>query len=174
MNCQEYLQPEPPRFPWYGIRTRSNQEKLTATVLENKGFENFLPTYRVKRKWSDRLVETDVPLFPGYVFCRFEVKQRLPILTTPGVVSVLGFGSEPAAIADSEIEAIQAILESGFSAEPCDYLYEGQRVRVTSGALEGVEGVLLKKKNQWRMIVSVTILNRSISVEIDRDWIATA
>ena len=159
--------------PWYAIRTRSNHEKVTATVLEGKGYQLYLPLYRVRRRWTDRVVVTELPVFPGYVFCRFDAKQRLPILTTPGVVSVVGFGTEPAPIPDSEIEAVQAVLGSGLQAEPCPFLREGQRIRVTRGALEGLEGILLKKKSEWRMVVSVTMLQRSIAVEIDREWITS-
>ena len=158
-------------LPWFGLRTRSNHEKIAANVLSGKGYEQYLPTYKTKRRWSDRVVEMDRPLFPGYVFCRFDPKARLPILTTPGVVSVIGFGNEPAAIEDSEIEAVQAVLRSGLGAEPCPYLREGQRVRVKRGSLEGVEGILTKKKNEFRMVVSVGMLQRSIAVEIDREWI---
>jgi transcriptional antiterminator NusG len=159
------------RFPWFGIRTRSNQERITASVLEQKGYENYLPTYRTSRRWSDRIVESDQPLFPGYVFCRFDPKKRLPIITTPGVVSIVGFGSEPAPIADKEIEAVQSILRSGLASEPCSFLQEGQRIRVTRSSLEGLEGILVKKKTEWRMVVSISLLQRSISVEIDRDCI---
>jgi transcription antitermination factor NusG len=118
------------------------------------------------------MVKSERPLFPGYVFCRFDAKKRLPILTTTGVISVLGFGREPAAIPDDEIEVVKAVLRSGVPAEPCAYLREGQRVRVTSGSLEGVEGLLVKKKNQCRMVISVTMLQRSISVEIEGERLA--
>jgi transcription antitermination factor NusG len=156
-------------LPWFGLRTKSNHEKIAATVLSGKGYEQYLPTYKARRRWSDRDVITDRPLFPGYVFCRFDPKARLPILTTPGVVSVIGFGSEPAPIDESEIEAVQAVLRSGLGAEPCPFLREGQKIRIRSGALMGVEGILTKKKNEWRMIVSIEMLQRSIAVEIDRE-----
>ena len=161
------------RLPWFGIRTRPNHEKVTAAILENKDFEPYLPTYRTRRKWSDRTVESDQPLFPGYVFCRFDPLKRLPILTTPGVVSIVGCGNKPAPISDEEIEAIQSVLDLGLSAEPYPFLREGQRVRVTRGSLEGLEGILVKKKSECRIVVSVSLLQRSISVEIDRDWITT-
>jgi transcription antitermination factor NusG len=160
-------------FPWYGIRTRSNHEKVAASVLKGKGYDPYLPVYRVKRSRSE--VQGDggeYPLFPGYVFCRFDVKKRLPILMTTGVISVLGCGKEPAPIPDEEIEAVRAVLLSGFPAEPCPYLREGQRVRVKNGSLDGLEGILVKKKNKYRMVVSVTMLQRSISVEIDSDRLA--
>jgi transcription antitermination factor NusG len=139
--------------------------------LQSKGYEQYLPVYRRRQRWSDRIVETDRPLFPGYVFCRFDARKRLPIVSTPGVVSVVGFGSEPAPISDSEIEAVRAILRSGLAAEPCPFLREGQRIRVRRGSLEGLEGILLKKKSDWRIVVSVAMLQRSVAVEIDREWI---
>jgi transcription antitermination factor NusG len=138
-------------------------------VLAAKGFEPYLPCYRVKRRWSDRVVETTVPLFPGYVFCRFDSSQRVPVISTPGVVSVVGSGKVPTPIDESEIEAIQAILLSGVPAVPHSYLQVGQKVRVKNGPLEGIEGLLVKKKSEWRMVVSITLLQRSISVEVDRD-----
>ena len=157
------------QFPWYGIRTRSNYEKVTATVLAGKGYEPYLPTYSVGRRRGASVAQSELPLFRGYVFCRFDTTKRLPILMTTGVISILSFGKEPVPIPDEEIEAVRAVLRSGLAAEPCPYLREGQRVRVTNGSLEGVEGILVKKKNQFRMVVSVTILQRSISVEIDGD-----
>ena len=165
-------QPEPARFPWYGVRTRSNHEKVAATVLSAKGFENYLPSYRVRRRWSDRTVETTLPLFPGYVFCRFDAASRFPIVSTPGVVSIVGFGDSPAPIADIEIEAIQAVLHSGFAAEPCPFLTEGQRVRIKHGPLQNVEGILLKKKADWRLVVSVTMLQRSVAVELGSEFVS--
>jgi transcriptional antiterminator NusG len=160
------------RFPWYGIRTRSNHERVAALVLRGKGYEPYLPLYRLHRRRAGALIESEHPLFPGYVFCRFDAKRRLPILMTTGVISVVGIGKEPVAIPDDEIEAVRAVLRSGLPAEPCGYLREGQRVRVMNGSLDGVEGILVKKKNQFRMVVSVTMLQRSISVEIDGDRLA--
>jgi transcription antitermination factor NusG len=149
----------------------SNCEKVASAVLEGKGYEQYLPLHRVRRRRSDRVVQTELPLFPGYVFCRFDATQRLPIMTTPGVVSILGFGKTPVPVPDSEIEAIQTIVRSGMAAEPCSFPQEGQEIRVHRGSLEGLEGILLKKKTEWRMVVSLTILQRSLSVEIDRDSI---
>jgi transcription antitermination factor NusG len=156
------------QYPWYGIRTRSNQENVAAIVLKGKGYDPYLPLYRVPRR-SEVRGESERPLFPGYIFCRFDVKKRLPILMTSGVVSVLGVGREPEPIPDAEIEAIKTVLRSGLLAEPCPYLREGQRVRINHGSLHGVEGILVKKKSQFRVVVSVTMLQRSISVEIDGD-----
>jgi transcription antitermination factor NusG len=157
------------QFPWYGIRTRSNHENVAVTVLSGKGYQPYLPLYRVRRRRADSVVEAELPLFPGYLFCRFDAKKRLPVLMSTGVISVLGIGKEPMPIPDEEIEAVKAVLRSGLPSEPCAYLREGQRVRVAYGALGGVEGILVKKKNGSRMIVSVTMLQRSIAVEIDGD-----
>lgn len=164
---------EQPRQPWYGVRTRSNQERMAGQALQSKGYEHYLPVYRARRRWSDRVVTTEIPLFRGYVFCRFDYKQRLPIVSTPGVVSIIGFGHEPAPIPDTEIEAIQTVLSSGLAAEPCPFLREGQRVRIEKGSLKDLEGILVKKKSDWRLVVSVTMLQRSVSVEIDREWVSS-
>lgn len=161
-----------PALPWYGVRTRRNLERVAARVLNGKGYEQYLPVYRNRRRWSDRVVTTEVPLFAGYVFCRFDSSRPLPIVTTPGVVSIVGFGNHPAPIPDDEIKAIESILKSGIGTEPCPFLQEGQRVRVTHGSLKDLEGILIKKKSDWRLVVSISMLQRSVSVEIDSDFIS--
>ena len=171
MNLIPTFIPNSEWMPWYGVRTRANHERTAATVLEAKGYEQYLPSYKVRRRWSDRIVETILPLFPGYVFCRFDLLDRLSVVTTPGVVSILGFGNEPAAIPEEEIAAIETVLRSGMAAEPHPFLREGQRIRVNRGALEGLEGILIKKKSKCRIAVSITLLQRSVTVEVDRDWI---
>jgi len=158
-----------PKFPWYGVRTRSNHERIAAAILEGKGYEHYLPLYRTRRRWSDRVVTIDLPLFPGYVFCRFDPRRRVPIVSTPGVIGIVGFGNEPAPIPDIEIEAIDQILRSGLLTEPHPFLREGQRVRVTQGALKNMEGILAKRKSDYRLVVSVNMLQRSVAVEIDQD-----
>lgn len=165
-------EPSSAPLPWYGIRTKSNQEKIAASVLAAKGFEQYLPTYRARRRWSDRVVETSLPLFPGYVFCRFAASRKVEILTTPGVASVVSFAGLPAPISDSEISAIQTLIESGSAIEPHPYLKEGQPVRVVRGPLEGAEGILVKKRDHWRMLVSISLLQRSVAVEVDRESLA--
>lgn len=158
-------------LPWFALRTRSNFEKVATIALTNKGMTPYLPTYRSRRRWSDRVVVADMPLFQGYVFCRFDPLNRLPILTTTGVISIVGCGTEPAPIDDQEMAAIETILHSGLATEPCPFLREGQKVRVRRGSLAGVEGILTKKKSDFRLVISVTMLQRSIAVEIDREWI---
>ena len=167
-------QPTSTEFPWYGIRTRSKCERTVSTGLKTKGLNAYLPLYRSRRRWSDRVVDRQLPLFPGYVFCRFDATRRFPIITIPGVVSIVGFGNDPAVIPDQEIEAIETVLSSGLATEPCPFLREGQRVRVTHGSLKNVEGILVKKKADWRLIISVTMLQRSVSVELDGDCVTHA
>ncbi len=158
-------------LPWFGLRTKSNFEKLAVSALEAKGFESYVPLYRSRRRWSDRVVTKDLSLFPGYVFCRFDPRYRLPLLTVPGVVSIVGFGDNPAPIPDEEIEAVRRVLASSQGSEPHPFLREGQRVRVKYGSLEGIEGILLKKKSDWRLIISVNLLQRSLAVEVDRECV---
>jgi len=160
------------QYPWFGIRTKSRFEKITAAALVHKGYQTYLPLCNRRRRWSDRVVEIQSPLFAGYVFCRFDPFRRLPIIITPGVVSIIGLGKDPAPIPDEEIEAIQTVQRSGLPAEPWPYLREGERIRIVRGSLEGVEGVLVKKKNQWRIIVSLSLLQRSVAVEVDREWVS--
>ena len=161
------LDPVPSLHPWHGIRTRSNYERLAALNLKDRGFQPFLPVYKLRRRWSDRTVTTELPLFPGYVFCRFDHSCRLPIVTVPGVVGIIGCGTQPAPIPDSEIEAVRRVVESGFATEPAPFLREGQRIRVIHGPLRSLEGTLLRKKSMVCLVVSVEMLQRSISVEID-------
>ena len=163
--------PEVALAPWYAIRTKSNCEKMAALSLENKGYELYLPLYRKRRQQSQRASEIEAPMFPGYVFCRVDLSIPSRIVTTPGVVAIVGFGSNPMPISDAEISAVKRVLYSGLAAEPCPFLLEGQRIRVVCGALSGVEGILIKKKSEFRLLVSVTMLQRSISVEIDREYI---
>jgi transcription antitermination factor NusG len=158
-----------PALPWYGIRTKPKFERVTATALENQGYSAYLPLCTRRRQWSDRTVETELPLFPGYLFCRFDVLQRLPILTTHGVIAIVGLGKTPEPIPDAEIDRIQAILRSGRNAEPWPYLRTGERVRILAGSLQGLEGLLVKKKNEWRIVISVDLLQRSVAVEVDRN-----
>jgi transcription antitermination factor NusG len=153
--------------PWFGLHIKSNFEKVTASILEAKGLEVYFPSFRSRRRWSDRVKEIDQPLFPGYLFCRFDPHNRLPILTTPGVLSIVGVAKTPAPISDSEIFAVQRIVESGLAARPWPFVQVGQRVVIERGPLSGAEGILLKFKNNYRIVVSVSLLQRSISAEID-------
>jgi transcription termination/antitermination protein NusG len=157
--------------PWYALRVRPNYEKPVATALRGKGFHEFLPLVRSKRQWSDRVKEMDLPLFPGYLFCRLDLEQRMPLITTPGFLYLVGVGKNPEPVDESEIAAIQSVLRSGLKVTPWPSLMVGQKVQLKHGPLRGLEGVLTKIANQHRMYVSVTLLKRSISVEVAPEWI---
>ncbi len=156
--------------PWFAVQVRARSEKLVSSILENKGFENLLPLYSVRRQRSDRVLGVEVPLFPGYLFCRLDLTRRLlPLFTTPGVVRLLGVGNMPMPVDDSEIDAVRAIIKAGRSPRPWPMPQAGQRVRIEAGPLTGVEGVLVGKRKNSRLVVTVTLLKRAVSVEVDED-----
>lgn len=152
---------------WCAIYTRHQHEKTVSEMLEAKGFEVFLPLYDSTRKWKDRCKVLSVPLFPSYVFVRGAVERRLPVLTTPGVHMIISRGERVATIPEAEIDAIRRTMEGNFRVEPHPFLRCGERVRVVRGSLEGVEGVLTRKKNLFRLVLSVEMLAQSVAVEID-------
>lgn len=153
---------------WFAIQVRPRYEFIVASVFRSKGFEEFLPSYKSKRQWSDRQKEIELPLFPSYVFCRFDARIQVPILTTPGVIRIIGVNS---AIPDSEIEAIQAVVARGLPTTPCPYLNVGARVHVIAGPLTGAQGILVVNNKQHRLILSVTLVQNSISVEVERSHV---
>ncbi|MDP9052283.1 MAG: UpxY family transcription antiterminator [Acidobacteriota bacterium] len=153
--------------PWWALYTRHQHEKTVAEILSAKGFEVFLPLYESMRRWKDRTKELSLPLFPSYVFVRGELDRRLQIVTTPGVHMILSRGDKLAVIPESEIEAIRMALEGPNQVEPHPFLKCGQRVRVKQGPLEGVEGILVRKKNLYRLVLSVGMLAQSMALEID-------
>jgi transcription antitermination factor NusG len=144
---------------------------MVAASLRSKGFEELLPLYRSRNRWSDRVKDVDLPLFPGYVFCRLQPSSRLPVLTTPGVVSIIGSGKTPQPVEPEELAAIQSLVRSGMPAIPWPFLKAGERVRIEHGALVGIEGILTAVKKESRVVLSVTLLQRSVAVEVDRNFI---
>ncbi|HYR82561.1 MAG TPA: transcription termination/antitermination NusG family protein [Terriglobia bacterium] len=152
---------------WFAVHVKPRFEKVVAAMLENKGYEQLLPTRPGRSVRST--FEMDRPLFPGYVFCRFDSKVRAPIVTTPGVIRIVGFGDGPAAIPDKEIEAILTIRKSGLPVASHPYFRNGDFVRITEGPLRGLAGkvVAVGKKNLF--VVSVALLQRSVAVEISLD-----
>lgn len=156
---------------WYAVRVRSQREDMVARHLRVRGLESFLPLYKEKHRWSDRFKEIEMPLFPGYVFCQFNPVNRLPVLTVPGVVHVVGTGKNPTPIDENEMAALRVAVKSGFLAKPWPFLEVGQKVRIESGPLSGAEGILLGFRGQQRIVLSVTLLQRSVAVEIDGDWV---
>jgi transcription antitermination factor NusG len=133
--------------------------------LNGKGYEPFVPQYKSRRVWSDRTVELEFPLFPGYIFCRFDATARLPILTTAGVIKIVGTSKEPLPIEADDIDAVQQIVQSGFKAEPHPFIPAGTRVKVQSGPLAGVEGVVQGYKNR-QLILSIGLIQRSVCVDL--------
>jgi transcription antitermination factor NusG len=157
---------------WYALQLRSRWESSTAALLSGKGYETFLPTYKSAKRVAGRSKEAQAPLFPGYLFCRFNVFDRLPVLITPGVISVVGTGRIPIPVEEAEIEAIQRMVSTGMRVEPCPYLEVGQLVRIEDGALCGVEGVLTSFRGTRRIVVSISLLRRSVALEIDRSVVS--
>jgi transcription antitermination factor NusG len=154
-------------FAWYALYTRHQHEKTVAKVLTRNGFDTFLPLYTAAHCWKDRVKQLSLPLFPCYVFLRGSFERWLPVLTTPGIYTVVGFGGQPAMIPSSQIEAIRRVVESPFKAERHPFIKCGDRVRIKRGPLQGIEGTLVRKKNQWKLVLSLEILERSVAVEVD-------
>ena len=169
INAEEQYGLTPKR--WFALRVKSRAEKMVATIARNKGFEEFLPAYQRPNKWSDRTKIVEMPLFPGYVFCKLRPEHRLPLLTIPGVLHFVGIGKIPVPIEESEITAIRRAMESGLNTQPWPFLEAGQQVRLDGGPLSGLEGVLIEAKNDQRLIISVTLLKRSVAVAIERHWV---
>lgn len=153
--------------PWWALYTRHQHEKAVADVLSAKGFEVFLPLYDSIRRWKDRHKVLAMPLFPGYVFVRGQAERRLQVVSTPGIHMILTRGEEIAVIPDAEIDGIRRAVEGSFRVEPHPFLKCGERVRVTRGSLEGMEGILVRKKNLYRLVLSVEMLAQSVGVEVD-------
>ena len=158
-------------FAWYALTVAPRKEKVTAQTLRMAGFEGFLPLYSSERFWSDRVKKLERPLFPGYVFCRFDPRiTRQTIIKTPGVVSIVSFGKTPEPVDDGEVAALQAVCQSGLVATPWPTPKVGSKVQLHEGPLRGLEGILVEDK-KTRLVLSLTLLQRSVAVEIDRGWI---
>ena len=156
---------------WFAIRVRPRFEKQVAQSIESKGVETFLPLYVSRRRWSDRTQEVQTPLFDGYVFCHIDPASRLPILVTPGVIHFVGIGKTPLPVDDGEIAAIQPVIQSGSVVRSWPCLREGDRVRIDDGPLRNVEGILLRDGETDQVVISVTLLQRSMAVTVNRTWL---
>jgi len=152
---------------WYAAYTRANHEKGVTQQLERRSVECFLPLYESMRRWKDRRVRLQLPLFPGYVFVRLALCDRLQVLEIPGVVRLVGFDGHPTPLPVEDIETIRACLATGQLIAPHRYVRRGQRVRVLSGPLEGLTGTVLRQKNRTRFVISLELLMRSVAVELD-------
>jgi transcription antitermination factor NusG len=157
---------------WYALSTKPRHEKAVAQFLGIQKMESFLPLYLTRRVWSDRQKAVEAPLFSGYVFCRFGYRERLRVLNTPGVGSIVGFAGQDTPVDEVEIDVVRRILASGRPLEPWPYLRTGDRVRIDAGVLAGIEGTLVREKGLTRVVVNVELLKRSVSVETDRDLVS--
>jgi transcription antitermination factor NusG len=155
------------QFPWFALQVRTRHEPGIAGFLRAKEYEIFLPVYSCRKRWSDRVKTVENPLFPGYVFCRFDSQERLPILKTPGVIQVVGYNRIPVPVDDSEIHAIQTLMRSGLPNQPWPFLSIGDPVRIEAGPLQGCEGPVVQFKGKYRLILCITLLHQSVAVEID-------
>jgi transcription antitermination factor NusG len=161
------LTQDPTQFPWFALQVRTRHELTIGEQLRGRGYEPFIPVYETRKRWSDRVRVFEAPLFPGYLFCRLDIQNRLPILSTPGVAQIVGFGKVPHPVDEAEIGAIQALVSSGLASQPWPFLQSGDKVHIERGPLRGLEGVLLEVRGAQRLVLSVTLLQRSVAVEID-------
>lgn len=157
---------------WFALQTKPRNEQKVSYALRQKGYECLSPTYRQRRRWSDRTVEIDLPLFPMYVFCRLGPLALGKAISTSGVVKIVGFNGKPAEISIEEIEALQRLTQSNLLREPWQYLCHGTQVLVETGPLAGVQGIICAEDdNKRRLIISVTMLQRSVAVQVDSDTV---
>jgi transcription antitermination factor NusG len=160
-------------LPWFALQTKPRNESKTERLLSQKGYECFTPAYRLKRKWSDRTVEINLPLFPGYVFCRFSPTALGRAISTQGVIRIVGFGGKPAEVAVEEIEALQLLAQSDILREPWKYLPDGTLALVETGPLAGVQGIVCADENRRQLIISVTLLQRSVAIQLDENTVVS-
>jgi transcription antitermination factor NusG len=161
----------PDTLPWFAVRVRPRFEKHVEKSIQSKGFATFLPLYSERRQWSSRVKEVHVPLFDGYVFCQVDPDRRMPILVTPGVLYFVGIGKTLVPVDESEMAAIQTLIQSGSVIRPWPFLRDGDRVRIDDGPLRNVEGILLRGGDADQVVVSITLLQRSVAVRVDRAWL---
>jgi transcription antitermination factor NusG len=157
--------------PWYALTVKPQHERAVSEQLSAKELEAYLPLYTARRRWSDRVKTLTLPLFHGYVFCRFDFEDRRKVLSIPSVVSIVGFGGIPCPVREEEIDLIRTLIGSGLEIMPCPVLRVGQRVRVCEGPLCDLEGILTREKGAYRVVVNVDIFQRAVAVEIDRNFL---
>jgi len=158
-------------IPWHAVIVKHQFESSVAGHMADHGFESFLPRYNSKRQWSDRVKDIAVPLFPGYVFCRFEKSSRHRVDRIPGVRGLVGFGRELAVVDGLELDSIKAVVGAGMLVQPWPFLDVGRRVSIERGPLKGLSGIVERTKGTFRLVLSVSLLNRSVAVEIEREWV---
>jgi len=153
---------------WFALAVKPRYDKAVCRTLEDKGFETLLPLYKKQHSYAARFKESELPLFPGYVFCRFNVLTRMPILTTPGVTQILGTGNRPIPLSGTEIGSLRTVIKAELPLQPFSFLQVGQRVRIEQGVLKDVVGIIIRFKQSFRLVLSVTLLQRSVVLEIDQ------
>jgi transcription antitermination factor NusG len=163
--------PEPPAN-WFALSVNVRHEKMVSELLRNKGFETFLPLYTRRHQYVRRFREFELPLFPGYLFCRANLATRLPIMTTPGVMRIVGAGRTPVPVDNIEIWALQKAAAAGISMSPHPFWQSGQLARVVIGPLAGIEGVVVKAKHSLRLVLCISLLQRAVLLEIDSKCVA--
>ena len=157
---------------WFALATKPRCEKTVARTLQTKGFQTFSPFYNKRHEYGTRHKVSELPLFPGYVFCRFNCLTRLPILVTPGVTQILGAGRTPIPLSEIEMDSLQTAIKARLSVQPFPFLAVGKKVRINRGVLKGVEGIVLSYKQDFRLVLSVTLLQRSVLLEIGSDQVS--
>ncbi len=157
--------------PWYALRIRSRFEQCAAKHMKDKGYEEFLPLSKSTRRWSDRMKTLAIPLFPGYLFCKFDIQDRLPILIVPGVLSIVEIGNTPAMIPESQIASLQQVVASGMQCGPWPFVHVGQSVSVERGPLAGLKGTVIEVKSNLRLVLSLPLIQRAVAVEIERSCV---
>lgn len=156
-----------PNAHWYAAYTSANHEKRVAEQLARKEVEHFLPLYEAIHQWKDRRVRLQLPLFPGYIFVCVALSEKLKVLQIGGVARLVGFGDRPVPMPEDEIESLRRGLQGSLKMEPHPYLSEGQRVRIIRGPLTGMDGILLRKKGNLRLVLSIDLIMRSVVVDVD-------
>jgi transcription antitermination factor NusG len=152
---------------WYAVYTAPRHEKSVARQMDGTGVDHFLPLYRSVHRWKDRRMEVELPLFPGYVFVHVAFENRLQVLRLSGVVHIVCFNGKPAPLPENEIEALRAGLSRSGWVEPHPYLKIGRRVRVRSGPMAGVIGILVRRKDKFRVVLSVDLIKQAVALEVD-------
>jgi transcription antitermination factor NusG len=162
------------QWPWFAVRVRTGEEKTARLLLENHGYQCYLPLSKYSRYREDRVKQMEAPLFPGYLFCRMNPHDRLPVLTTPGVIQIVGVGETAIPVDEDELTAIQRAENSGLPTMAWPYLRAGHLERVEQGPLCGLTGIVVRMRFRTKLVLSVNLLQRSVAVEIDRHWVPAA
>jgi transcription antitermination factor NusG len=158
---------------WYAVYTRCHHEKTAAAQMGKRAIEHFIPMYETVSTWKDRRKRLELPLFPGYIFVRIPLQHRVSVLVVPGVVRLVGFNNQAAALPDEEIDRLRTLVKQRLHAEPHPYLTAGRRVRITRGALQGMEGILIRKKGRLRLLLSIDLIRQSALIEVDSADVGT-